>query len=173
MVRAMLSALRVTVPLKTRCSIRWDIPSRPSGSWREPVSTQTPMATDRTWGIRSVMTRMPLGRTLLRYPSVTWRIDRVRVLELFLVGQRRLIAQRHLPRQPHLAVVVDLDDLDEHLVALAENVLDGPDARFRDLRNVEQALGVRNHLHERPELDDLLHLAQVNTVQLDLATDVL
>src|SRR6266852_1065841 len=173
MVRAMLSALRMAVPLNTRCSIRWDIPSRPSGSWRDPVSTQTPTATDRTWGIRSVMTRIPLGRTLLRYPSVTWRMGRVRVIQLFLVGQRGLIAQRHLPRQPHLAVVVDLDDLDQHLVALAEDILDGADARFGDLRNVEQALGIRDHLNERAELDDLLHLAEIDPVQLDLATDVL
>ena len=65
-VRAMASALRVAVPLKTRCSIRWEMPPRGSGSWREPVSTHTPTATERTCGIRSVRMRMPFGRTLLR-----------------------------------------------------------------------------------------------------------
>ncbi|OGL15434.1 MAG: hypothetical protein A3F92_13685 [Candidatus Rokubacteria bacterium RIFCSPLOWO2_12_FULL_71_22] len=66
MVRAMSAALRVAVPLNTRCSIRWDMPPRLSGSWREPVSTQTPTATDRTCSIRSVTTRMPFARTLFR-----------------------------------------------------------------------------------------------------------
>ena len=65
-VRAMASALRVAVPLNTRCSIRWDTPPRASTSWREPVSTHTPTATERTCGMRSVRMRMPLGRTLLR-----------------------------------------------------------------------------------------------------------
>src|SRR5437867_4256864 len=57
----MASAVRVWVPLKTRCSMRWDMPTRPSGSCREPASTHTPTATDRTCSICSVPTRMPLG----------------------------------------------------------------------------------------------------------------
>src|SRR5881396_2727029 len=141
----MASAVRVWVPLKTRCSMRWDMPARPSGSCREPVSTHTPTATDRTCSIRSVTTRMPLGGTLFRYPSLTGtafsgarRIRRLWVLELFLVGERRLLAQRHLAGEPHLAVAVDLDDL-----------------------------------HERAELDDLLDLTEVDPVELDLAADVL
>src|SRR5207245_461879 len=96
-------------------------PPRSSGSCREPVSTHTPTATDRTWGIRSVMTRMPLGRTLFRYSSVTGWIGRVGVFQLFLVGQSGLVAQRHLPAEPHLAVTVDLDDLDQHLVEVDGN----------------------------------------------------
>src|SRR5438132_101730 len=60
------SALRVAVPLNTRCSIRWDIPPRFSDSWREPVSTQTPTATERTCSMRSVTTRMPLARKPFR-----------------------------------------------------------------------------------------------------------
>src|SRR6266850_3853338 len=124
----MASADRVAVPLKTRCSIRCDMPPRSSGSWRDPVSTHTPTATDRTCGIGSVSTRMPLPRTLFRCSSVTGWIGGVGVLELLAVGQRRLIAQRHLPAQTHLAAAVDLDDLHQHLVALAEDVLDRADA---------------------------------------------
>ena len=66
MARAIVSAERVAVPLKTRCSMRWEIPPRSSGSTREPVSTHTPTATERTCGIDSVTRRMPLGRTALR-----------------------------------------------------------------------------------------------------------
>ena len=66
MARAMASAERVAVPLKTRCSMRCEMPPRSSGSTREPVSTQTPTATDRTCGIASVTRRMPFGRTLFR-----------------------------------------------------------------------------------------------------------
>src|SRR3989454_7489596 len=176
----MASAVRVWVPLNTRCSMRWDMPARPSGSCREPVSTHTPTATDRTCSIRSVTTRMPLGGTLFRYPSLTGtafsgarRIRRLWVLEVFLVRQRRLVAQRHLPAEPHLAVAVDLDDLDEHLIALGQHVLDGADAGLGDLRNVQEPLGVGDDLHERAELDDLLDLPEVDPIQLDLAADVL
>src|SRR5438876_2712213 len=63
------------------------------------------------------MTRMPFGRTLFRYSSVTRWIARVGVLQLFLVGQRGLVAERHLAAEPHLAVAVDLDHLDQHVVA--------------------------------------------------------
>src|SRR5262245_19009165 len=114
----MASAVRVVVPLKTRCSIRSDMPPRSSGPWRDPVSTQTPTATERTWGIRSVSTRMPLPRTLLRWSSVTGRVGGVGILELLAVGQRRLLAQGHLPGQTHLAVAIDLEDLHQHLVAV-------------------------------------------------------
>src|SRR5262245_37376667 len=173
MVRAICSALRLAVPLNTRCSMRCDMPARSSGSCREPVSTQTPTATERTWDIRSVTSRMPLGRTAFRLPSLTGRIRRVGVLELLLGGQRGLVAQRHLPAQPHLAVAVDLDHLDGHHVALSEHVLDGADAALGDLRYMQQAFSVRDHFDKGAELHDLLHLAHVDAIQLDLATDVL
>ncbi len=67
MARAMSWAERVAVPLKTRCSIRWEMPPRASGSAREPVSTQIPTATERTCGMVSVTRRTPLGRALLRW----------------------------------------------------------------------------------------------------------
>ena len=66
MARAMSSADRVSVPLNTRCSIRWEIPPRSSGSILEPVSTQMPTATERTQGSDSVTTRTPFGSTVLR-----------------------------------------------------------------------------------------------------------
>jgi len=66
MTRAISWALRVAVPLKTRCSIRWEMPPRSAASLREPVSTQMPTATERTCSIRSVTTRIPLGSTLFR-----------------------------------------------------------------------------------------------------------
>ena len=61
MARAMSSAERVAVPLKTRCSMRWEIPPRSSGSTREPVSTHTPTATERTCGIASVTSADAVG----------------------------------------------------------------------------------------------------------------
>src|SRR5438309_4259864 len=176
----MASSVRVWGPSKARCSMRWDMPARPSGACREPVSTHTPTATDRTCSIRSVTTRMPLGGTLFRYPSLTGtafsgarRIRRLWVLELFLVGERRLLAQRHLAGEPHLAVAVDLDDLDEDLVTLGQHVLDRANPVLGDLRDVQEPLGVGDDLHERAELDDLLDLTEVDPVELDLAADVL
>src|SRR5262245_25783866 len=149
MARAMSSALRVAVPLNTRCSIRWEIPPRSSGSQREPVPTQMPTATDRTCGIRSVRMRMPLGRTPRRYSSITGD-RRASLLELLAIGQGRLLAQRDLPRQAHLAVAVDLDDLDQHLVPLREDVAHRANAVLRDLGDVQEALGVGDDLDERP-----------------------
>src|SRR5262245_10757987 len=175
----MASALRVAVPLNTRCSMRWDIPPRFSVSWREPVSTHTPTATERTCSMRSVTIRMPLGRNPFRYASITRglsgprRVRRRRGLQFFLVGQGRLIAERHLPAQPHFPIAVDLDDLDEHLVTLGQDVLDRADAALGDLRDVQEPLGVGNDLDERAELDDLLHLAEIDAIELDLAADVL
>src|SRR6266566_4358753 len=73
------------------------------------------------------MTRMPFGRTLFRYSSVTRWIARVGVLQLFLVGQRGLVAERHLAAEPHLAVAVDLlhlPEVDPVQLHLATDVLD-------------------------------------------------
>src|SRR5438094_6104228 len=161
-------------------TLRWARPRWPSGPCRGPASTHTPTATDRTCSIRSVTTRMPLGGTLFRYPSLTGtafsgarRIRRLWVLELFLVGERRLLAQRHLAGEPHLAVAVDLDDLDEDLVTLGQHVLDRANPVLGDLRDVQEPLGVGDDLHERAELDDLLDLTEVDPVELDLAADVL
>src|SRR5262245_18755781 len=159
--------------------MRCDIPPRFSASWREPVSIHTPTATERTCSMRSVTIRMPLGKNPFRYASITCRLSgprrvrRGRVLELLLVGEGRLIAQSNLPAQPHLPIAVDLDDLDEHLVALGQDVLDRADPALGDLRAVEGALGGGNDLDEGTEFDDLLDLAEIDAVELDLTADVL
>src|SRR5207248_4498289 len=122
MARAMSSAERVVVPLKTRCSIRWEIPPRPSGSTREPVSTQIPTATERTCGIVSVTSRMPLGSRSLRWATRAALSASSggggRDRELLPLGHGGLVAQRGLPGEPDLAVAVDLDDLHRDGVAL-------------------------------------------------------
>jgi hypothetical protein len=61
--RAMSSALRVSVPLNSMCSTKCAMPLRSSLSWREPRVSQTPIVTDRTCGMVSVMSRRPLSRT--------------------------------------------------------------------------------------------------------------
>src|SRR5712691_7300710 len=94
-------------------------------------------------------------------------------LQLLLVGESGLVTQRLLSRQPDLAVGVDLDRLDQHLVALGEHVADGADARLRDLRDVQETFGSLHDLDEGAELLDALDLAEIDAVQLRLATDVL
>src|SRR5215470_1474254 len=173
MATAIASAERVAVPLNTRCSMRWEIPPRSSGSAREPVSTQMPTATERTCGIASVTTRTPFGRMSLRQatrlPGRLGRRDR----QLFSLGHRRLILERNLARQSDLPVRVDLDHLDRNHVVLAQDVRHGPDARVRDLGDVEQPLGAWHDLDEGAELLDALHLAEIDTVQLSFPADVL
>ena len=56
---AMSSALRVPVPLNSMCSTKWAMPPRSSVSCREPRVSHTPIVTDRTCGIVSVMSRSP------------------------------------------------------------------------------------------------------------------
>src|SRR6266478_4523157 len=188
MARAMSSAERFSVTLKTRCSIRWEMPPRSTGSTREPVSTQIPTATERTWASDSVTTRIPPGSTVLRYASGrSGEATRSPLtagsasgaggggcyLQLLLVGEGGLVAQGLLAREPHLAAGVDLDRLDEHLVTLREHVAHGADAVLGDLGDVEQPFRPLHDLHEGAELLDALHLAEVDAVQLRLAADVL
>src|SRR5689334_2951913 len=60
---AMSSADRVAVPLKSMCSTKCAMPLCAGVSWWDPRISQTPMLTDRTCGIDSVMRRRPLSRT--------------------------------------------------------------------------------------------------------------
>ena len=62
---AMTSAVRVRVPLKTMCSMKWLMPVCAGVSCRLPRFSQTPMATLRTCGMDSVTSVSPLGRTSL------------------------------------------------------------------------------------------------------------
>ncbi len=48
-------------PLNSRCSRKWLVPASGPISSRLPVSTQQPIAAERTEGMSSVMTRNPLG----------------------------------------------------------------------------------------------------------------
>ena len=54
-------AERVGVPLNSRCSRKWLTPDSAAGSSREPTPTQTPIATDRAPGTRSVAMVKPLA----------------------------------------------------------------------------------------------------------------
>src|SRR5262245_39168943 len=124
----MSSAERVSVPLNTRCSMRWEMPPRSSGSTRDPGSTQMPTATERTCGIASVTTRIPLGSTSLRYVTRRPRDPRPSASagggcdgQLLALRHGGLLAERALARQPDLAVGVDLDCLHRDEIALGED----------------------------------------------------
>ncbi|MNT83285.1 hypothetical protein D3C72_2231280 [compost metagenome] len=51
------------VPLKSMCSMKWEMPLFSAVSFLEPVSTQNPTEAERTWGISSSKTLTPLGST--------------------------------------------------------------------------------------------------------------
>ncbi len=61
--RAISSAVRCLVPLKTMCSMKWEMPFDCGVSSREPVSSQMPMEAERMCSICSVMTVRPWGKT--------------------------------------------------------------------------------------------------------------
>jgi len=67
---AIADAVRRSVPLKSKCSRKWLAPASSSGSSREPVPTQKPMAADRKVGIASVMTRAPEDSVVRWMPGV-------------------------------------------------------------------------------------------------------
>ena len=57
---ASLTSLAVghrSVPLKGRCSRKWDNPAFSAGSYLDPAPTQMTMATDLVWGMAEVSTR--------------------------------------------------------------------------------------------------------------------
>ena len=173
MARAIVSAERVAVPLKTRCSMRWEMPAALLGlharAGVHPDPHRHRPDVRHRLGDEADAVREDALAVAFRHYEASERND----LELLLFRQRGLIAQRGLPRQAHLAVAVDLDDLDHHDVALGEDVADGADAVLGDLRDVQQPLRARDHLDEGAELLDALHLAHVDAVQLHLAADVL
>src|SRR5437764_6651034 len=63
---AMARAVRVGVPLNSRCSRKWEAPTSPARSSREPVPTQNPVVTERTSGMASVTRRSPQASWLVR-----------------------------------------------------------------------------------------------------------
>src|SRR5215469_1239576 len=64
--RAISSAVRCLVPLKTMCSIKWEMPFHCRSSSRDPVLIHTPIETERMCCISSVMMASPLGSTSRR-----------------------------------------------------------------------------------------------------------
>ena len=52
----------VSVPLNTMCSMKWEMPFHSESSSREPDLSQMPIATERMWGICSVITVRPFGK---------------------------------------------------------------------------------------------------------------
>ncbi len=63
--RAIASAERLVVPLNSMCSMKCEMPLRSAISRREPVHTQMPTETDRTCGMRSLMTRSPFESVVI------------------------------------------------------------------------------------------------------------
>src|SRR5690625_267329 len=70
MASAISRALRFSVPLNNKCSIRCDMPLFSTSSLREPDRTQNPRVTERTCGISSVTIRIPLSNTVRLYNPV-------------------------------------------------------------------------------------------------------
>ena len=62
--RAICSAERRSVPLKTMCSMKWEMPLISAGSRREPERIQMPMETERICGMGCVITTRPFGSTV-------------------------------------------------------------------------------------------------------------
>ena len=62
----MARASRRSVPLNIMCSMKCEMPSSSPGSSRAPLRTQTPSASERRSGMRSVSSVSPEGRTVLR-----------------------------------------------------------------------------------------------------------
>ena len=81
------------------------------------------------------------------------------------------LLQRLLARQPDLARLVDLEDLDVDHVALFEDVGHLPHALVGELRDVHEAVGAGQDLDEGAEVDDLPHRAAVDLPDLGLGGD--
>src|SRR5260221_14019778 len=94
----MSRALRRSVPLKTMCSSKCETPILSGVSWADAVRIQNPAAAERSDGIVSVRTTSPFGPSVRRTPSSSFRVC-------------TLLLDQRLARQPHLAAVVDLQEL--------------------------------------------------------------
>src|SRR5689334_6040143 len=82
---------------------------------------------------------------------------------------RLLVDEAH--RQAHLPALVDLEQLDLHLLAFAQNVADVLDPLVLDLGHVNQPVLAGHEGHERAEVDDARHLAGVDGAGLGLGDD--
>ena len=91
-------------------------------------------------------------RRCFNTPSVGPNLSRLRQPEF-----RTLFPKNCLPRKLD-AVPFNRKDLHQNLIALAQLILDLLHAMLRDLGDVQQAIGPREDLHERPELSKPNHL---------------
>src|SRR5581483_2794691 len=186
---AMSRAVRVRVPLNSRCSRKWEDPLILGGSSREPASTQKPSATERTPLMRSVTTRRPDSNSVRRMgisPSLVRRLASALAVALARapassgsvpvpsVAVAPLAARRfhdldalgHGPLladrlEADLAHGVDVLDLDLEGVSLPQpGLLDARQASApAELGDVDQAVPPGYEVHERPKRRDLDDLA--------------
>src|SRR6185312_6281622 len=81
--------------------------------------------------------------------------------------------ERFFTAEADLPLAVDRDDLDQDLVALLEDVGHLVDPLGVELRDVDEAVGARQYLHEGAEVDDATHHAIVELPHLRLGRQAL
>src|SRR5438445_10765776 len=96
------------------------------------------------------------------------RLRRRRGRALLLSIAAALFRERLLAGKPDLPGAVHRDDLHQHLVPFLEYVLDLLHPRVREIRDVHEAVGAREDLHERAELHDPPHRAEIGLSHLRL-----
>src|SRR5262245_50129587 len=84
---------------------------------------------------------------------------------------RRLLAERRAAAQLDLALTVDVENLDQALVAFLQDVRHLADPAFFELRDVAETFGPRLDLDERAEVHDLLHGAEVDAADVRIGRD--
>src|SRR3954469_18920091 len=90
------------------------------------------------------------------------------LLPAISAGSTALLRQRFLAGEADLPAPIDRDDLDQHLVAFLEHVLDLLHPRVGEIGDVHEAVGAGEDLHERPELHDPPHGAEIGLPHLRL-----
>ncbi len=111
--------------------MKWEIPFSFGCSSLEPVTTHTPIETDFRYGISSVMTRIPFGRTVFRYPQLedlelkSWVLEESRFIISLPSCLFRLLghfSKGRFSAQPDTTLGIDIDHLDHDIITLLENV---------------------------------------------------
>src|SRR5450755_4703039 len=156
---AMCAALQVILPPRAHTAREWahaSGPARKKGARRRPLSW-------RTVGLRCrrLLRRCGRGRCCWRCCG-RWR-----------ARCRGSVFCRRLHRQAQPALVVRLEDLDLHHLAFLDVVGDLVDALLGDLRNVQQPVLAREHLHDGAEVEQAQHRAFVDAADFDVGGDVL
>src|SRR6266516_6777960 len=148
------------------CSSKCETPIFGRSSCALAVRTQTPIATERTLGSRSLSTVTPLGA------AVRW-ISRSRrtVSSVGATGGGLVLLDQRFPRQPHATALVHLEQLHLQMVALFDDILRLFGPTVLQLGDVEQPLDSRDDLDERAEGGRALHDALVDLPHLGLLDD--